>query len=62
MKNKMATLETQYQNYLQTSPDPQLNYKSWMERNIIPPDDSDISDWDVTLQDGLEDEPWDNED
>ncbi len=56
----MATLETQYQNYLQTNPDPQLSYASWMQRNIIPPDDSDISDWDVTLQDGLEDLPWDN--
>jgi hypothetical protein len=24
-------------------------------------DDSEISDWDVTLQDGLDDFPWDNE-
>ncbi len=24
-------------------------------------DDSDITDWDITLQDGLEEFPWDNE-
>ena len=71
----MATLETQYQQYLQQGPDPQLSYDAWMKSRFAPPygfqfgsqgtikyDDSDVSDWDVTLQDGLEDEPWDNED
>jgi hypothetical protein len=71
MKNNMATLETQYQQYLQQGPDPQLSYEGWMKSSFAPPyvsdgfqfgsqdtikyDDSDISDWDVTLQDGLED-------
>jgi hypothetical protein len=70
----MALLETQYQNYLKENPDSQLTYEQWIELKFktppyvsdnfqIGPDgafeyDDDISDWDATLMDGLEDEDW----
>ena len=67
----MATLETQYKNYIQENPTSTLTYDEWLDKKLweiyvsdnfqIGPDgafeyDDDISDWDVTLMDGLEDE------
>ena len=64
----MATLETQYQNYLKENPTPTLTYDEWLDKRLwqiyvsddfqIGPDGAfeDLSDWDVTLMDGLEDE------
>jgi hypothetical protein len=67
----MATLETQYQNYLKANPTSILTYDEWMDQVWEPkisddfqigPDgafeytDEDLSDWDATLMDGLEDE------
>jgi hypothetical protein len=66
----MATLETQYQNYLKENPTSTLTYDEWMDKKLwdiyvsddfqIGPDGAfertDDEDWDVTLMDGLEDE------
>ena len=66
----MATLETQYQNYLKETPTSTLTYDEWMDKKLwdiyvsddfqIGPDGAfertDDEDWDVTLMDGLEDE------
>ena len=77
----MATLETQYQNYLKENPTPTLTYDEWISMRFSTPSDvihslqpmtppyvsddfqigpdgafEDLSDWDVTLMDGLEDE------
>jgi hypothetical protein len=68
----MASLETQYQNYLKENPTSPLTYDEWMDKKLweiyvsddfqIGPDgafeytDEDLSDWDVTMMDGLEDE------
>ena len=66
----MATLETQYQNYLKENPTSTLTYDEWMDKKLwdiyvsddfqIGPDGAfertDDKDWDVTLMDGLEDE------
>lgn len=64
----MATLETQYQNYLKENPTSTLTYDEWLDKRLwqiyvsddfqIGPDGAfeDLSDWDVTLMDGLEDE------
>jgi len=67
----MATLETQYKNYIQENPTSTLTYDEWLDKKLweiyvsddfqIGPDgafehDDDISDWDITLMDGLEDE------
>ena len=64
----MATLETQYQNYLKENPTSTLTYDEWMDKKLwdiyvsddfqIGPDGAfeNLSDWDVTLMDGLEDE------
>lgn len=64
----MATLETQYQNFLKENPTPTLTYDEWLDKKLwqiyvsddfqIGPDGAfeDLSDWDVTLMDGLEDE------
>jgi hypothetical protein len=65
----MSTLQTQYKNYIQEKAST-LTYDEWLEYVWQPtisdnfqigPDgafehDDDISDWDVTLMDGLEDE------
>jgi hypothetical protein len=54
----MATLETQYKNYILKHPDKELTYIEWFKdfSNIynLPPE---ISEWDNTLMDGLENEP-----
>lgn len=62
----MATLETQYKNYLKNNPDSKLTYVEWLVElseklyNATNLSDNtfanDISDWDVTLMDGLDDE------
>ena len=66
----MATLETQYQNFLKENPTSTLTYDEWMDKKLwdiyvsddfqIGPDGAfertDDEDWDVTLMDGLEDE------
>ena len=58
----MATLQTQYKNYLQENPTSKLTYDEWMEqiwtsyiRNFQIDYKEDLSDWDVTLLDGLDD-------
>jgi hypothetical protein len=58
----MATLQTQYKNYLQENPTSELTYDEWMEqvwtsyiRNFQIDYKEDLSDWDVTLEDGLDD-------
>jgi len=67
----MSTLQTQYKNYIQENPTSTLTYDEWLDKKLweiyvsddfqIGPDgafehDDDISDWDITLMDGLEDE------
>ena len=67
----MVTLETQYKNYIRENPTSTLTYDEWLDKKLweiyvsddfqIGPDGAfeygdDISDWDVTLMDGLEDE------
>ena len=60
----MSTLETHYQNYLKENPHSILTYEEWLNQwksiatELIEHDD-DISDWDVTLTDGLEDDNFD---
>jgi hypothetical protein len=58
----MATLQTQYKNYLQENPTSKLTYDEWMEQiwasyiiNFQIDYKEDLSDWDVTLLDGLDD-------
>jgi len=58
----MATLQTQYKNYLKENPDSTISFEDW-EKNIFLEKlkcglelGDDFSDWDVTLMDGLEDE------
>lgn len=58
----MATLQTQYKNYLKENPNSNITFEEW-EKNIFLEKlksglelGDDFSDWDVTLMDGLEDE------
>ena len=58
----MATLQTQYEEYLKKVPTSKLTYDEWMEqiwtsyiRNFQIDHKEDLSDWDVTLSDGLDD-------
>jgi len=55
----MSTLETQYKNWMLKTPNNKLTYVEWLEKfseiHNLPPD---MSDWDVTLNDGLENEPY----
>lgn len=66
----MSTLETQYQNYLNENPTSKLTFDEWLDQLWSPKisdnfqigpdgayeheDEDDLSDWDVTLEDGLE--------
>ena len=62
------TLEQQYKQYLQDNPDSTYSFDEWKEKVVRPILEAfiqelekfkdDIKDWDVTLMDGLEDEPW----
>jgi hypothetical protein len=50
----MAKLETQYENYLKELPTSNNTFDEWLIE-VWEPDMEDISDWDVTLEDGLDD-------
>jgi len=62
------TLEQQYKQYLQDNPDSTYSFDEWKEKVVRPILEAfiqelekfkdDIKDWDATLMDGLEDEPW----
>jgi hypothetical protein len=62
------TLESQYKEYLQDNPDSSYTFDEWKEKVVRPILEAfiqelekfkdDIKDWDATLMDGLEDEPW----
>ena len=59
----MSTLETQYKNWMLKTPNNKLTYVEWLEKfNEIHNLPSDMSDWDVTLNDGLENEPYVSDD
>ena len=67
----MSTLETQYKNYLKENPESTFTFEEWSDwkfsnmelpppHNGLRPIDEyaeELSDWDVTLMDGLENEP-----
>jgi hypothetical protein len=62
----MATLETQYLNYLKDNPQATLSFQEWLEFRFPPPSDGlrpldeykeELGHWDATLMDGLEEEP-----
>ena len=54
----MSTLKTQYKNWLFKNPNSQLTYVEWFGKfNEIHNLPTDMSNWDVTLNDGLENEP-----
>ena len=67
----MSTLETQYKNYLKENPESAFTFEEWSDwkfsnmelpppHNGLRPIDEhaeELSDWDVTLMDGLENEP-----
>jgi hypothetical protein len=58
----MTKLETQYKNYLESNPDSKYTYGEWMDNVFLKTlkkyvaEQEDMSVWDVTLLDGLEDE------
>lgn len=58
----MATLEKQYKNYLKENPDSKFTFDEWKSNIFVPKlcegfsMSDDLSDWDVTLNDGLEDD------
>jgi hypothetical protein len=59
----MSTLKTQYKNWILKNLNSQLTYVNWLEKfNEIHNLPSDMSDWDVTLMDGLEDESYVSDD
>ena len=59
----MSTLKTQYKNWLLKNPNSQLTYVEWFGKfNEIHNLPTDMSNWDVTLNDGLEDEPYVSDD
>ena len=59
----MSTLETQYKNWLLKNLNSQLTYVEWLEKfNEIHNLPSDMSNWDVILMDGLEDESYVSDD
>jgi hypothetical protein len=61
------TLESQYKEYLKDHPDSTYSFDEWKEKVFHPMlesfvrislDEEDLKDWDNTLMDGLENEPW----
>lgn len=72
----MSTLETQYRNYLKENPESLFTFEEWSDwkfsnmelpppHNGLRPIDEyaeELSDWDVTLMDGLENEPYISDD
>jgi thymidylate synthase len=56
----MSTLQTQYKNYLKNNPDSKLSYEEWLmnlSKELAEATEEFKEDWDVTLMDGLENEP-----
>ena len=59
----MSTLKTQYKNWILKNPNSQFTYVEWfLKFNEIHNLPSDMSVWDVTLMDGLENEPYVSDD
>ena len=61
----MSTLKTQYKNYLKIKPDSKLTYGEWLEElstSLAEATREELKDWDVTLDDGLENEPYVSDD
>ncbi len=61
------TLESQYKEYIKDNPDSTYSFDEWKHKVFHPMlasfviaslDEEDLKDWDNTLMDGLEDEPW----
>ena len=62
------TLESQYKQYLEDNPSSTYTFEEWKEKVFHPTlenfirlsydYDRELEDWDNTLMDGLEDEPW----
>jgi hypothetical protein len=62
------TLESQYKQYLEDNPSSTYAFDEWKEKVFHPmlesfirlsyDYDRELEDWDNTLMDGLEDEPW----
>lgn len=59
IKLTMATLETQYENYMSENPNSTYSFEEWFDNvwrlKFVYWDDEDMSDWDNTLLDGLDD-------
>ena len=54
------TLQTQYKEYLKNNPDSKLTYEEWLDElsvSLAEAAKEEFNDWDVTLMDGLENEP-----
>lgn len=49
----MAKLETQYENYLKEVPTSTYSFDEWLTE-VWEPQIDELSDWDVTLLDGLD--------
>ncbi len=52
----MSTLKTQYQDYLDSNPSSPLSWTAWLEKLNQDLQEA-TKEWDVTLMDGLENEP-----
>ena len=59
----MSTVKTQYNNYLRDNPESNYSYQEWLDnvfsvylKTYENKQDDDISIWDITLMDGLDDE------
>jgi len=52
----MATLETQYKNFIKKNPDIKLTYDEWLSELSLSLEEV-VNDFDATLMDGLENEP-----
>ena len=58
----MEVFKTEYDNYLKSNPDSKYTYDEWVVNIFLPTfkqyeaDQEDMSIWDITLLDGLEDE------
>lgn len=61
----MAKLETQYKNFLKRNPNSKLSFEEWKNelfKSLAKDLNEDFYDWDVTLNDGLENEPYISDD
>ena len=60
MVTNMSTLQTQYKNYLKDNPYSKLTYEEWLKElsvSLAEGAKEELNDWNVTLMDGLENEP-----